>query len=85
MQTEVGRGVHQKCFLWRPSCACLHVNKWVMRHTSISPTTATSLVSTLMLLFECLHLLLLLVASVNGFSNRATNRTPYIFTSMVVT
>ena len=39
----------------------------------------------LMPLLESLHLLLLLVAAVNRFSNRPTNWTPNILTTMVVT
>lgn len=38
-----------------------------------------------MLLLQCLHLLLLLVTSMNGFSNRSANGTSHILTSVIVT
>ena len=41
--------------------------------------------STLMLLFESLHLLLLFVAPMNGLSDGSTNGTSHILTPMVVT
>jgi hypothetical protein len=63
----------------------LHSLRWKWHWLRGDRRVASLLNSALMLLFECLHLLLLFVTPVNSLSDGATNGTPNILASMVVT